>query len=132
MLGHRAGVAPLAQVHVSPLACGLANMPRLEEALDAGHGQLHPPYARWAPRASSTPSIVKLSHTEGVSRLAIASDHLSAALDHCLDGIIRARWREGHSQRGGHYQTGWWRRRCPQRARLSQAEDSPATADLIR
>ena len=132
MLGHRAGVAPLGAGPGDPARLRASEYARFEEALDTGHGQLHPPYARVGAKSVEHPVHREAVPYEAVSRLAIASDHLSAALDHGLDGIIGARWREGHSQRGRHYQTGWWRRRCPQRARFSQAEVSPATADLIR
>ncbi len=81
VLGHRAGVAPLGAGPRDPARLRASEYARFEEALDAGHGQLHPPYARVGAKSVEHPVHREAVPHEGVSRLAIASDHFSAALD---------------------------------------------------
>jgi len=57
---------------------------------------------------------------------------LPAPLADCVRSEVARPWCQQYSRRSACYQTGGPRQRWPQRARLSQAELSPATADFMR
>ncbi len=101
---------------------------RFEEMLYAGHGQLHPTYARVSAEDVEQPVDSKVPPDESVSGLTVA-DYLAAALAHRLDGVSGRR--PGYPRESA-LPNGLVEAPLTPRARLSQAEVSPATADLIR
>ena len=130
VLGHGPGVAALGGRPYEPARVRPVKNPCLHYLVDPCHGQLHPAQPRVGGQSPEQGLGVESGPHQAVEGL--VGNQGATALAHGLHRELGARRRHEDPGRRAVYQIGGLKRRWPTRARLSQAEPSPATADLMR